>query len=125
VICVSLRVDGRWCVVVQVLPEYKHLLNVQVDEESGNCRTYSVDVDSSWWSMDDPPPLSLLVWSKSPNQKMKIPVRCTGHRMTDDTAAGPLQWIIGLLVLISTTIGESFTDTYTIKLFSWGKNDLT
>lgn len=91
-----------------MLPDYKNLISITVEDETPSSKTYSIDVDSSWWAMDDPPQLSVLVWSKLTDQKVKVPIRCAGQRLAfDDVSSGFLQWVIGILVAVASSLGKN------------------
>ncbi|KAK6643599.1 hypothetical protein RUM43_005109 [Polyplax serrata] len=91
---------------VKVLPEYKNLIIINQQEETSTTKSYSVEVDESWWTMEDPPQLSVMVWSKVTDQKIKIPIRCIGPQMASavEQPSKWLQWTVGIIVLFVSSL---------------------
>lgn len=67
-----------------------------------------IEVDESWWTMEDPPQLSIMVWSKLTDQKIKVPIRCIGPHVggSGEPASKWLQWTIGIFVLFVSSLGN-------------------
>lgn len=71
-------------------------------------RIFTVTVDKSWWKMEQPSPLSVIIWSPATQQKLKIPIKCFSGIIREETDSSQylLPWITAIVVVAVTAIGQ-------------------